>query len=117
MHATAKKVSLAKIRRRVGENSNEMLKRRPVASIIGEKVKFDKNGKSGENDAFGVNICQRAGENSVVKITRWSLLFFSVIWIFYKDMKFHVFKFHGDFYSGASNFAREVKEYGYLTFT
>ena len=70
MHATAKKVSLAKIRRRVGENSNEMLKRRPVASIIDEKVKFDKNGKSGENDAFGANICQRAGENSVVKITR-----------------------------------------------
>ena len=58
MHATAKKVSLAKIRRRVGENSNEMLKRRPVASIIGEKVKFDKNGKSGENDAFGANFCR-----------------------------------------------------------
>ena len=30
------KENLAKIRRRVGENSNEMLKRRPVASIIGE---------------------------------------------------------------------------------
>ena len=117
MHATAKKVSLAKIRRRVGENSNEMLKRRPVASIIDEKVKFDKNGKSGENDAFGANICQRAGENSVVKITRWSSLFFSVIWIFYKDMKFHVFKLHGDFYSRASNFACEVKDHGYLTFT
>lgn len=56
MHATAKKVSLAKIRRRVGENSNEMLKRRPVASIIGEKVKFDKNGKSGENGAFGEHL-------------------------------------------------------------
>ena len=70
MHATAKKVSLAKIRRRVGENSNEMLKRRPVASIIGEKVKFDKNGKSDENDAFCANFCQRVGENSVVKITR-----------------------------------------------
>ena len=45
MHATAKKASLAKIRRRVGENSNEMLKRRPVASIIGEKVKLDKKQK------------------------------------------------------------------------
>ena len=32
-------------------------------------------------------------------------------------MKFHVFKFRGDFYSRASNFAYEVKEYGYLTFT
>ena len=32
-------------------------------------------------------------------------------------MKFHVFKFHRDFYSRASNFAREVKDYGYLTFT
>ena len=61
MHATAKKVSLAKIRRRVGENSNEMLKRRPVASIIGE------NGKSGEKGEFGANICQSVGENSVVK--------------------------------------------------
>ena len=69
MHATAKKVSLAKIRRRVGENSNETLKRHSVASIIGEKVKFHKNGKSRENNAFGANICQRVGENSVVKIT------------------------------------------------
>ena len=67
MHATAKKVSLAKIRRRVGENSNEMLKRRPVASIIGEKGEFDKNGKSGEKGEFGANICQSVGENSVVK--------------------------------------------------
>ena len=32
-----KKANLAKIQLRVGENSNEMLKRRPVASIIGEK--------------------------------------------------------------------------------
>ena len=32
-------------------------------------------------------------------------------------MKFHVFKLHGDFYSRASNFACEVKDYGYLTFT
>ena len=53
-----KKANLAKIRRRVDENSIEMLKRRPVASIIGEK---------GE---FGENICQSVGENSVVKITR-----------------------------------------------
>ena len=67
-----KKANLAKIRRWVGENSNEM---RPVASMIGEKVKFDKNGKSGGNDAFGANICQSVGENSVVKITRWSLFF------------------------------------------
>ena len=28
------------------------VKRRPVASIIDEKGKFDKNGKSGENGAF-----------------------------------------------------------------
>ena len=69
MHATAKKVSLAKIRRRVGENSNEMLKRRPVASIIGEKVKFDKNGKSGENGAFGEHLPER-WRKFIVKITR-----------------------------------------------
>ena len=65
-----KKANHAKIRRRVGEISNEMLKRCSVASMIGEKVKFDKNGKSGGNDAFGANICQSVGENSVVKITR-----------------------------------------------
>ena len=53
-----KKANLAKIRRRVGENSNEMFKRRPVASIIG---------KSGEKGEFGGNICQSVGENSVVK--------------------------------------------------
>ena len=62
-----KKANLAKIRRRVGDYSNEMLKRRPVASIIGEKGEFDKNGKSGEKGEFGANICQSVGQNSVVK--------------------------------------------------
>ena len=32
------------------------VKRRPVASIIDEKGKFDKNGKSGENVAFGEHL-------------------------------------------------------------
>ena len=48
--------NLAKIRRRVGENSNKMLKRRPVASIIDEKGELDQNGKSGENGAFGEHL-------------------------------------------------------------
>ena len=32
------------------------VKRRPVASIIDDKGKFDKNGKSGENGAFGEHL-------------------------------------------------------------
>ena len=53
------KENLAKIRRRVGEKSIEKLKRRPVASIIGEKGEYAKNGNSGENGAFGEHLPER----------------------------------------------------------
>ena len=57
--SNGKKANPAKIGRKVGENSNEMLKRRPVASIIDEKGEFDKNSKSGENGVFGEHLPER----------------------------------------------------------